>query len=124
MLTAVADEREPTSLVITTAPEVGQLLRRQLAALGHPAFGVSTLADATRLLEAPNQFTVALVDVALGPTLTGAGAALPGQPPAGDLRRIVVEQGGRANEPARGRCPPGRRCWPMPWCLAPGPTTI
>jgi CheY-like chemotaxis protein len=66
VLTAVADEREPTSLVITDAPEVGQLLRRQLAALGHPAFGVSTIDDATRLLAAPNQLAVVLVDHDLG----------------------------------------------------------
>ena len=122
-MTAVADEREPTSLVITTAPEVGQLLRRQLAALGHPAFGVSTLDDATRLLEAPNQFTVALVDVALGPTRPGQVLSyLASQKP--DLRRIVVKKEaakGRARPPP---CRPGSPGWPRPWCRAPGPTTI
>jgi CheY-like chemotaxis protein len=70
VLTAVADEREPTSLVVTTAPEIGQLLRRQLAALGHPTFGVSTLEDAARLLEAPNRLAFVMVDLELGRTRT------------------------------------------------------
>ena len=100
VLTAVADEREPTALVITTAPEVGQLLRRQLAALGHPAFGVSTVDDATRLLEAPNQLTVALVDLALGPTRLGQVLSyLASHHPT--IRRIVVgKQGARARAAA------------------------
>jgi hypothetical protein len=94
VLTAVADEREPTSLVITTTPEVDQLLRRHLGALGHPAFGVSTIADATRLLEAPNQLAVALVDLGLGPTLSGQllqylASHQPG------IRRIVVGKAAR-----------------------------
>jgi CheY-like chemotaxis protein len=100
VLTAVADEREPTSLVITDTPEVGQLLRRQLAALGHPAFGVSNIDDATRLLEAPNQLTVALVDLALGPTRSGEVLSyLASHRPA--IRRIVVGKAARAGSATR-----------------------
>jgi CheY-like chemotaxis protein len=91
VLTAVADEREPTSLVVTIAPEVGQLLRRQLAALGHPTFGVATVDDATRLLEAPNQLSVVLVDLDLGPTRAAQVLRyLEGHKP--DIRRIVVNK--------------------------------
>ena len=117
VLTAVADEREPTSLVITDTPEVGQLLRRQLAALGHPAFGVSNIDDATRLLEAPNQLTVALVDLALGPTRSGQVLSyLASQRPA--IRRIVV--GKAAARTRSGGLPPrvaqlAQAVLPRPW---------
>lgn len=63
LLTAIEDERDPTALIVVSAPEMRHLLRRQLNGLGHPSFGVSSREDAVRFLEAPNAVQVALVDL-------------------------------------------------------------
>jgi hypothetical protein len=65
LLTAVEDEREPTTLVVAGAPEIRLLLRRRLNGLGHPSFGVGTRQDAVKFLEEPNVVEAALVDIEL-----------------------------------------------------------
>jgi CheY-like chemotaxis protein len=115
VLTALADARDATALIVAAVPEDWQVLRRELGSLDHPSFVVSTRQDALRFLEAPNVLALALVDLGL---------------PAGDVqqvlselakrhphvRRVALAPPGPARSKARTRVPPlAQATLPSPW---------
>ena len=117
VLTAVEDERDPTALVVTSGPELGQQLRRRLAGLGHRAFGVGSVADAMRLLDAPAAVSVVLIDLGLAPAdVQTALEYLADKHPT--IRRILVAAEADAPPPPRSLkngARPADAVVPSPW---------
>lgn len=118
LLTSVDDERDPTALVVGSAPEILRLLRRRLSGLGHPSFGVSNREDVMRFLEAPNRVSVALVDLALEPAEAQAVLTYLAQKHP-EIRRIAIAELARPTSAA----PRARQAHALAHEVVPSPWT-